>query len=135
MKIYLLLILGVVIGATNPPSNAEVCGKAFGDSSKNQELFRIHFQKIHFKVCIEELNIMDKEMNEAKREKFCDCMKTRKDTAICEETADILHLDKCFACTKINSFHRCLDRPSECRNLCTCLQLGWPSLPQKACQL
>ena len=29
---------------------------------------------------------MDKEITEAKRKKFCDSMKTRKDTAICEET-------------------------------------------------
>ena len=117
MKISFLLILGVVVHATIPPSYTEVCEKTFGDSTKHQELFRIHFQKIHFNVCTEELKIMDKEITEAKRKKFCDCMKTRKDTAICEETADILNLEKCFACTIPNSFHRCLDRPSECQNL------------------
>ena len=133
MKILVLLIVGVVVRATVPNSNAEVYEKKFGDSSKYQEMFRIHFQKIHFKVCTEELKYMEKEITEAQRKQFWDCMKTRKDTAICEETADILHLDKCFACTNTNSFHRCLDRPSECQILNTCLLSDGTSLPHTNC--
>ena len=105
---FFLLTLGVLVLSTIPQNKAEICEKTFGDSSKYQELFRVHFQSMDFKDCTDELNLKEKEITESSLQQVCVCMKTSLDISICETKADILLLGKCLACTQ-DSYHNCLN--------------------------
>ena len=97
----------IVVRSKIPNSKAEVCEKTFGDSSKYQELFRVHFQSRDFKVCTDELKLKETEITESSLQQVCVCMKTSLDTVLCETKADILLLGKCLACTQ-KSYQTCL---------------------------
>ena len=100
IDMFFRLSLGILVLSIIPQSKAEVCEKTFGDSSKYQELFRVHFQSMDFKDCTDKLKLKEQEITESNLQQVCACMKTSLDISIRETKEDILLLGKCLACTQ-----------------------------------